>query len=149
MVQQQPLTQVAQPMYPGYTTMPASGSTPGGSPYSAYSVPQVIMGPVSRGRSKSRSRSDSYSASRSSSHYSGRSKSRSRPYSVVYPAQSQPQLQTSQNAYGVTMGAYGSHSTPYLQPTSDQPVVVPISGGVGGYVVVPAKGQGVTVVVSV
>jgi len=149
---QQPLMQavgVAQPMYPlptGYTTMPASGSTPAGSPYSAYSVPQIAMAPVSRGRSKSRSRSESYSASRSSSRYSGRSKSRSRSYSILYPSQSQPQVQTSQNVYG---GAYGSHSTPYLQATPDQPLVVPINGGVGGYVVVPAKGQGVTVVVSV
>ena len=149
---QQPLMQavgVAQPMYPlttGYTTMPVSGSTPDGSPYSAYSVPQA---PVSRGRSKSRSRSESYSASHSSSHYSGRSKSRSRSYSIVYPSQSQPQVQTSQNVYGTTMGAYGSQSAPYLQPTPDQPVVVPINGGVGGYVVVPAKGQVVTVVVSV
>jgi len=148
---QQPLMQavgVAQPMYPlptGYTTMPASGSTPAGSPYSAYSVPQIAMAPVSRGRSKSRSRSGSYSASRSSSHYSGRSKSRSRSYSILYPSQSQPQVQTS-NVY---MGAYGSHSTPFLQATPDQPLVVPINGGVGGYVVVPAKGQGVTVVVSV
>lgn len=130
MGQQQPLMQavgVAQPMYPlptGYTTMP------------------VAMAPVSRGRSKSRSRSDSHSASRSSSYYSSRSKSRSRSY---YSAQSQPQAQTSQNPYG-TMGGYRAQSTPYLQPTPDQPVVVPINGGVGGYVVVPAKGQGVTVI---
>ncbi|KIM40802.1 hypothetical protein M413DRAFT_168270 [Hebeloma cylindrosporum] len=143
MGQQQPLMQAvgfAQPTYTGYTTMPATGSTPAGSPYSAYSVPQVAMPPVSRGRSKSRSRSESYSASRSSSH-----RSKSRPRSI-YPAAPQPQVQTSPNLYGMTMGAYGAHSTPYLQPTAEQPVVVPINGGVGGYDVVPAQGQGITVV---
>ena len=38
-------------------------------------------------------------------------------------------------------------STLAIQPTPNQPVVVPINGGIGGYVVVPA--QGVTIVVSV
>ena len=48
-----------------------------------------------------------------------------------------------QRPYPLPVGS----STLAIQPTPNQPVVVPINGGVGGYVVVPA--QGVTIVVSV
>jgi hypothetical protein len=69
------------------------------------------------------SRSYSYS---SGSYSTGSSQSfASRPYRTIHPS---------------------SYSPTIIQPSRHHPIVVPIDGGVGGYVVVPAVGQNLQVV---
>jgi len=91
-----------------------------------------ISVPASATESLFRTESDEWtSTSRSyssDSHYSRSSRSfGSRPYRTVYAF---------------------SHTPTIIQPSRHHPIVVPINGGVGGYVVVPAIGQNIRVVVS-
>jgi hypothetical protein len=88
--------------------------------------------PVSATESPFRSESDEWtstSRSYSSDSYSTRSSRSfgSRPYRTVHAS---------------------SHTPTVIQPSMHHPIVVPINGGVGGYVVVPAIGQNLRVVVS-
>ena len=90
--------------------------------------------PISATESPFRSESDEWtstSRSYSSDSYSSRS-SRSRSFSS--------------RQYRTVHAS--SHTPTVIQPSRHHPIVVPIQGGVGGYVVVPAVGQNLRVVVS-
>ncbi|KAF8955984.1 hypothetical protein BDZ97DRAFT_1853926 [Flammula alnicola] len=115
--------QQQQLMQPAQMVYPASASA---SPY-VYTTPNGSLSPYSA-QSASYSRpSSSHSHSHSHSHRSSRSQSRSRSYSqALVPA--------------------SSSSTPWMQPNPNQPLVVPF--GNGGHVIVPARGQPVSVIVS-
>lgn len=91
--------------------------------------PLPISVPVSATESLFRSESDEWSRSYSSDSYSSRSSRSfgSHPYRTVHAS---------------------SHTPTVIQPSRHYPIVVPINGGVGGYVVVPAIGQNLQVVVS-
>lgn len=87
---------------------------------------------------RSRSRASSR-GSYSSQLYSSRSRSRS--YS--------PSRRRDYNDYNNYRTVHASSTRPtVIQTSRDYPTVVPINGGVGGYVVVPAAGQSLRVVVS-
>ena len=110
--------------------------------------------PSSR-RPYSHSRRDRYSSSRIRLPYSNRSRSRSSSRgsysSQSYSSRSRsrsysPQRRRNYNNYRTV---HASSTTPTVVQTSrNYPTVVPINGGVGGYVVVPAAGQKLRVVVS-
>ena len=138
----QPVNVVQQHVYSLSAGSTVSGSIP------AYYVPQVTVVP-SQILPTLQSRSSSYSQSQSVSHQTDQSQSRSSSNlgqggQVVQSPSFVAQVQSSQNPYGET---YDPRSTLAIQPTPDKPVVVPINGGMGGYVVVAS--QGVTIVVSV
>ncbi|CAA7263516.1 unnamed protein product [Cyclocybe aegerita] len=121
----------SQQMPQTYVTYPTPYTSP------TYAYPQVVY---SAQTSPYTSPPPTYTYSRSSSR-SHRSKSKSKPTSPSDKfSQSQPHLPLGSPPLPAGMGMT------YIQPRPDQPMVVPINGRVGGYVVVPAKGQEVRVV---
>lgn len=80
-----------------------------------------------RGRSRSYDRSSYSDRSYSDDSLSSRDRYYDNGYSTVYPSATNPTV---------------------IQPSYDHPIVVPINGGNGGYVVVPPVGQKIRVVVS-
>ena len=141
------MQQHAYSLSAGSTTVPVSGNIP------AYCVPQVTVVPSqimptlhSRSGSNSQSQSASYQTDQSQS----QSRSSSNPGQGFQAVQSPSfvgQVQSLQNPYGMPLETYDGRSTLAIQPMPDNPVVVPINGGMGGYVVVAS--QGVTILVSV
>ncbi|KAF9473143.1 hypothetical protein BDN70DRAFT_937654 [Pholiota conissans] len=102
---------------------------------SSYAQPPIVVPPSDRSRHYSRSRRShsDYSYSTDSGSYSSRSRSRSYSRS------------RSRSPYRYSHGyrtVHTSRNSPtIIHPSRDQPTVVPINGGSGGYVVVPAVGQ--------
>jgi len=128
-------------IYPGYQTQPTSAST---TPYTSPTLQQM--------NAQSAAAAYPFSAYPYSAHTSpGPSPYSSPPtfsYSRMPSSKSSSAHHSPRSHVSTPTGAtYGNGAVSYLQPSPNQPVVVPIGGdGRGGYVVVPAAGQHVQVI---